>query len=135
MREILFRGKWIDNQKWEEGYYAHIRDDFKGRESHRIYSGTAESDCGDFYPDWIEVDPETVGQYTVSRDKNGKKIFDGDIVYVAGDDENAVIEWDEDTARYIIKFDGWVCDFDNFYGYDLEVIGNRWDNPELLKER
>ena len=48
------------------------------------------------------------------------------------EDENAIIEWDEETARFIISFDVWVADFDNYYGKELEVIGNIYDNPELL---
>lgn len=126
MREILSRGKWIDNEEWMEGYYAHIRDDFKRRESHRIYSGTAESDCGEFYEDWFEVDPSTVGEYTGLTDKNEKKIFEGDIVEIDG-------------KRYEVKY--MLGQF--FVGintpiaykrFDCEVIGNIYDNPELLQE-
>ena len=53
---------------------------------------------------------------------------------MAGEDENAIIEWDEETARFIIHYDGWIADFDNYYGYELEVIGNVYDNKNLLGE-
>ena len=71
-------------------------------------------------------------QYTGFNDRSGKEIYENDIVYVAGEDKNAIIEWDEETARFIIHYDGWISDFDNYYGYELEVIGNIYDNPELL---
>ncbi len=80
----------------------------------------------------LEVIPETIGQYTGFNDRCGKKIYENDIVYVTGEDENATIEWDEETARFIIHFDGWIADFDNYYGKELEVMGNIYNNPELL---
>lgn len=80
----------------------------------------------------LEVIPETIGQYTGFNDRCGKEIYENDIVYVSGEDENAIIEWDEETARFTIHFDGWIADFDNYYGKESEVIGNIYNNPELL---
>ena len=60
-----FRGKCIgddDVYGSVEGYYVCLKDPYKKRESHRIYTGFAESDCGEFYGDWYEVDPNTVTQ-------------------------------------------------------------------------
>ena len=73
-------------------------------------------------------------QYTGLHDKNGKEIYERDIVYVASEDENAFILWDKETARYIIQFKGWCADFDNYYGKELEVIGNIYDNKDLLEK-
>ncbi len=124
MCEILFRGKRKNTGEWVYGDLVRLKDG--GKSIPHIYG-------------YGEVIPETVGQYTGLTDKNGKRIFEGDIVFtehgsIHEEDGNAVIEWDEDTARFVVKWDGLICDFDNFYGHDLEVIGNIHDNPELLNQ-
>ena len=73
MFEIRCMGKQITTDKWIEGYYVHLVDD-KGNETHRIYTGYAESDCGVFYPVWVEVDPSTIS-YVGLNDKNDKNVF------------------------------------------------------------
>lgn len=74
MREILFRGRRLDNGGWVEGFYVCLHD-HKGNESHRIYTGYAETDCGYYYPEWFEVDPATVCRYTGLQDKEGTIVF------------------------------------------------------------
>ena len=76
---------------------------------------------------------DTVGQYTGIRDRNEKQIFEGDIVDIFKNEERGVIQWDEDTARFVISMSGVVADFDNYWGKDLEVIGNIYDNPDLCE--
>ena len=135
MREILFRGKRKDNDKWAYGFYALFASN-KGLK-HGIHTG-AENGCVIPY----EVDPETVGQFTGLTDKNGKKIFEGDIVkgdlgLGYGDNENhiAYIEYQEDGMSFclveILEEDFGKC---AEISDDLEVIGNIHDNPELLEE-
>ena len=147
MRDILFRGKRIDNQEWEEGYYVCLN----GAE-HRIYDGFAETDCGDFYPDWWKVDPATVGQFTGLTDKNGQRIFEGDILQVVGRDgviDHCIIGYGKHEAlgtnRTAVGFFlYWKSDKKQYHKhanltYWIEIreavcVGNIHDNPELLAE-
>lgn len=123
MREILFRGKRKDNGEWEQGdldrgLFANI--DFIS------YFKTIGERVS------YEVIPETVGQYTGLTDKNGKKIFEGDIILF--DEEYGHIEYDDLDAQFILSFDTWVTTFGIVNSRDVEVIGNIHDNPELLAE-
>lgn len=86
----------------------------------------------DQYSDYFDTEDMILMQYTGFNDRCGKEIYENDIVYVSGEDENAIIEWDEETGRFIIHFYGWITDFDNYYGKELEVMGNIYNNPELL---
>ena len=122
MREILFRGKRTDNGEWCEGYLSKSRDENKQLKL-----------CIDHEEKGVMcssiVIPETVGQYTGLTDKNGKKIFEGDIVKgtflgfpVSIKDYVFSISWQEDITGYRANY------FEN-----VEVISNIHDNPELLK--
>lgn len=135
MREILFKAKRLDNGEWEEGFYVCLN----GMQ-HRIYTGYAETDCGDYYPDWFEIDPKTLCQYTGLTDKNGKQIWENDIC-----DRHELLteivkqhkgDWTLDYSYALKKAYGHsYCNL-GFYVCDrscVEVIGNIFDNPELLK--
>ena len=134
MREILFRGKQTDNGECIEGAYSPFHLNFGEREEkpHIIII----SDDEDIDGLWCEVIPETVGQYTGLTDKNGVRIFEGDIVERVSDGEQAVISWLKYSACFGLSFDGWCCGFDNYddnLPSDFKVIGNIHDNPEILK--
>ena len=88
------------------------------------YAEQPKTGYNKFYPEEVEI-----MQYIGLHDKNGKEIYEGDIIYVISEDENAFILWDKETARYIIQFEGWCADFDNYYGKELEIIGNIYENP------
>ncbi len=119
-REIVFRGQDVKG-KWHIGLLAHIGNAWYVSNKAGI-------------PTAIEVIPRTIGQYTGLTDKNGRRIFEGDIVDAFLEEERGIVEWDEDTARFVIKLESVIADFDNYRSEDLEVIGNVYDNPELIEE-
>lgn len=82
-----------------------------------------------------EVVSETVGQYTGVTDENGNKIFEGDIVWDNYEEVRGIVQWDNDTARFIITCSTFTVDFDSVCGEELEIVGNVYDNAELIKEK
>lgn len=145
MREILFRGKRIDNGAWVYG--SLITDVFSKADSGEdvpfiLCPDRADYDCFEDFDEEngiFEVIPETVGQYTGLTDKNGEKIFEGDIVRVTDDDGDT--DFSDGGVGSVIFYDGtWFVDGQPQNGlYELghylyiEVIGNIHD-PELLEE-
>lgn len=86
----------------------------------------------------IEVDDKTIGQYIGIKDKNDKKIFKDDIVrifaYNYDEEEVFVVKYDNSLAQFVLESDSLCVTFDNVYNYEVEVVGNIYDNPELLEE-
>lgn len=115
MRDILFRGKRVDNSEWTEGYF------FKTWHKVFLLWGMT-GDC----PNMEEVIPETVGQFTGLTDKNGKKIFEGDIVE-SPNGTQGFIEWQNAECAFLVNIgDDWQTMDDCPY----EVVGNIYDNSE-----
>lgn len=125
-REILFKAKRKDNGEWVEGGY------FSEPYTDKKYIVRWNS-FGLGFNEFIEVNPNTICQYTGLTDNNGKKIWENDIVEVAGEDGYFKCEWDEGAAWFALNGDGLTVDFDNCYRYEREVVGNIFDNAELLK--
>ena len=127
MREILFRGKRKDNGKWVEGHYGEY---YSGKENVSCISIPKETISGSLYYDVI---PETVGQYTGLTDKNGTKIFEGDIIH--GNLGNFVVRWSDNISGFVAgeKERTHPC-MNRGTMKCYEVIGNIYDNPELTKE-
>ena len=137
MREILFRGKRTDNGEWIEGYYAkqsnHACFAHELKYQHFIFKDV----CLDFNLGGLqefEIIPETVGQFTGLTDKNGVKIFEGDIVTGYFNHEKIVgyIFYGGDAQFFIQRNGIYGIGLDNSDCW-LEVIGNIHDNPELLE--
>ena len=134
MRQILFKAKRKDNGKWVEGYYQK-RFDLDGSEQHLIFWSKS-------YTVWeyAEINPDTICQYTGLTDKNGKRIWENDIcdrkekypeivTYNKGDwqlDYSYVFGKEMHTDACNLGF--YVCERDC-----VEVIGNIFDNPDLLE--
>ena len=120
MREILFRGKRTDNGDWHEGEDI-MRNTIRGK--------VCLAKIGE---DWISVDPETICQFTGLYDKNGKKIFEGDIVKIPlyesiHEQVIAVVAWDIKKAVFYLHGKRVKTDFYHYFGDDCEVIGNIHD--------
>lgn len=135
MRGILFRGKRLDDDAWVEGYLV-CDSRAWGKTDVHTYIVNHEHPSGCFGSDiYIEVDPSTVGQYTGLTDKNGERIFEGDIVESAdftAEDGYGVVEWYD--GAFEIGNGEWCGTFhENYNGKEFEVIGNIHDNPELLE--
>lgn len=127
MREILFRGKRVDNNEWVYGFLS------KSRGNNHFLSLCIDHEENGVMLSSI-VEPETIGQYTGLSDKSGVKIFEGDIVNIIRADRNGRVEWRENDAAFEVVGDCLEASFlENLYGRDVEVIGNIYDNPELLK--
>ena len=130
-RKIKFRGKRIDNGEWVEGYYV------KHGSRHWIYTGEIQymyyPVCADL-PTKYEVDPDTVGQYIGVKDKNGKEVCEKDIMRIDGKKELFVVMWVCDTARYGLQSREELLYFEFGIGSGIEVIGNVYENADLLKE-
>ena len=141
-REILFRGKRLDDGRWEEGYcfddgLVDSKRMFVGDIVITDYAGSA-ADRWVIGLDFYEVDPSTVGQYTGLTDRNGKRIFEGDILrYTNGDGEQTLYHAYWDYHRWLVQsrelFQTDADDLDEGFCEDAEIIGNIHDNPELVE--
>ena len=152
MREILFKANRIDNGEWVEGYYA--------ERNGKTFIGIDISIYGDIFEVfctpvimWFEVDPKTLCQFTGLCDKNGKKIWESDIISYQRDNDDCPFP-NKDTKKRFGKvfYQGFRSTFaigmgkngsrsinDDLWKYvqngnRVEVIGNQFDNPELLQE-
>ena len=134
MREILFRGKRIDNGEWVEGnLFVPDKVDFR-KPPTEILMGTNIVRIS------YEVDPKTVGQYTGLKDKNGKRVFEVDICQHEKTGRTISVSWHGTMAGYVWSKrieDSHLFDFGELFRvYDkYAVIGNIHDNPELLEVR
>lgn len=130
----LFRGKRIDNGEWVVGHFY----EFMGK-SYIFEPPFTSKDLT------YEVEPSTISQCTGLKDKNGKLIWEKDIVdgHIKRGAAflNCLVLWNESKARFDVRAKG--CNFPmtldevagniSVFGLDYEVVGNQFDNPELLE--
>ena len=133
MREILFRGKRTINGDWVYGDFVHGNERKSLRDSIFVYDSETQS-----FNDY-EINPSTLGQYTGLTDKNGKRIFEGDIAKVLqGKDKDIAYVGFENGAFMLYPKTGNIYErtlWEYWYNdWDVEVIGNITDNPELLEK-
>ena len=128
MRKYKFRGKRIDNGEWAYGYYfieeRDIEDGIIWRDIPQI-----QQRYGDYYQ-YFDVDLATVGQYIGLYDKNGREIYEGDILRFTYEREDFI----NTDARIAVEIPKIYYIINNPYNRNFEVIGNIYENPELLKE-
>jgi len=144
-REILFRGKRSDNGEWVKGYLI----------GNNVIVGEVVDFDEDYFTTefWYKVDPETVGQFTGLTDKNGAKVFEGDVVSFSSWKHGSHSYNPDFVFVYEIRFTrlSWYCCGDGFsvklhqemqdtplnndgcIARIIEVIGNIYDNHELIK--
>lgn len=135
-REILFKAKTTKKQKhdfndvWVEGdlvrsggkYYIHpIANKVK-----------IDGELGKVII-MHEVEPNTLCQFTGLTDKNGQRIWENDIVELPDENGYFKCEWEKDTARFVLNGDRFAVDFDEYWAYEVEVVGNIFDNADLLE--
>lgn len=162
MREILFRGKRVDNGEWETGYYVRANYHWHKHGIHKDWIVTGACSNGGWFAlhGRYPVISDTVGQYTGLTDKNGKRIFEGDIVrdistfLIHKEYFEQGMKNEADYKKYLEyskpvlvefcteEFGSCGCCFDRFVGSGFKaadtdlttcvVIGNIHDNPELI---
>lgn len=131
MREILFRAKKIDTGEWIEGQYAFIQNPFtdSGEPIKHIICNGTNIFCN-------EINPETLCQFIGMIDKNGKRIWENDIIKHEISGTIGTVKWyEEDYVGWCV--DDFIIDEQQFtveMWRECEVVGNIFDNQELLKE-
>lgn len=134
MREILFKAKRIEDDEWIEGYYQK-RHNFLGNEEHLIFHVDGRTVW-----EYTEIVPETLCQFTGLCDKNGNRIWENDILMTHLDEsypEDATYETVEWGVAGLVAHEIGSMDRKYIDKFDLEhyeVVGNIFDNKELLQE-
>ena len=148
MREIKFRGKLINKyaEEWFYGDLIQVKDGTVDKKGNLVIDYYIITDDYSSKYNKIElrtcqspkVNADTIGQYTGLKDKNGVEIYEGDILRFS-DEDTAIVKFNEKYSYFMLEpiqdyyFDSDVLGHGLEYN-DVEVIGNIWDNPELLKE-
>ena len=134
MRDILFRAQRVDNKEWVYGWVykeCGLTYIFEDRQTESLLN---KNIC-------YEVIPETVGQFTGLKDKNGVIIFEGDVLGKVNNhnipEVYGIVEYDDELSAFIIQKTNGGFEVLGYYDMltKLEIFGNEFDNPELLEEQ
>ena len=148
MREIKFRGKSTTSGKWVHGMLTTLKDlgavmqDMIIIKKEGVFN---EGSASPFFMEWDYIHKDTVGQFTGLKDKSGKEIYEGDIISVNGKYPKLIRYIDEWASYCLANLTDLDCDLKTRYWQqvspcwwtdykrEIKVIGNVYDNPELLK--
>lgn len=151
-REIKFRGKSIETGEWVYGAYIELNNSgiicTNGIFAIMMNGQTIKNLINNFL-EFVEVIPESVGQFTGLKDKNGKYVYEGDILYVSKSfnarqfpdsyyEENILVSYEPGSHVFITKRDnhGFRCDVYTWPGLlNAVIIGNQSENPELFETK
>lgn len=138
-RKIKFRGKSTTDKEWKYGIPVTLEDSTIIIENKGVYN---DGSASPFFSKWDLVIPKTICQSTGLHDKNGKEIYDGNILRFHHNNKEyvCIVGWNNEVGAWCIRFKGekhvgirplgeWLCE------YKIEVIGNIYDNKELLEEK
>lgn len=144
MREILFKAKRLDNGEWVEGYYCKTTIGNDVRPSDVIFVPFKVSRNEEW--GWMKVDPDTICQFTGLTDKNGRRIWENDIITISAysyyepeDDYTGIVFYSEYYASWCLKDINHdcmilpICDCLGSYTTEINYIGNIFDNADLLE--
>lgn len=130
MRENIgiFRGKRVDTGQWEEGYLLGLQDKISGKDLFFIVD-----EMGEYH----RVDPETVGEFTGMNDEDGTELFEGDIVENIESGMRALVQYFPEHAAFMLWCRSETVNQIEYVGeislFEVQVIGNIHDNPELIE--
>ncbi len=125
MREILFKAKRIDNKQWIIGCYLKRYDQVSGRLKHLIFYSHSEKVWG-----YVEIDPDTLCQYTGLKDKHGNEIWENDIIYIPYQ------RLEDSYCKVVFKRGAFIGELPDgceecIVNSEAEVVGNVFDNADL----
>lgn len=132
----LFKAKRLDNEEWVTGHYVKGLDMY-AKEVHLIFEPTTIFYSSGETDGWSEIDPSTLCQCTGLKDKNGKLIWENDIVNCTDEECCGFISWNESEAGFYFNtlLEDGGFEEEHIFDYQdcMEVIGNIFDNKELLE--